>query len=140
MSTLEIVTGIFLLSGTLCCMIGGLGLVRLPAFFERTHAGGLADTMGASLCLVGLVIYTCGMDVPIWVEAGTQYKALIVIKLLSIGALLLITSPIAGHALAKAAYEHGVGGSGAPVFEGVTIVTEQQENAALDAEKEESAQ
>ncbi len=134
MSALDIVTGIFVLGGTLCCMVGGLGLVRLPAFFERTHAGGLADTMGAGLCLTGMVIYTCGMDLPSWITAGTEYRALIIIKLVSIAALLLMTSPIAGHALAKAAYEKGVGGPDAPAFEGVTIVTEEQENAALEKE------
>jgi multicomponent Na+:H+ antiporter subunit G len=136
MSALDIVTGIFVLSGTLCCMIGAVGLIRLPAFFERTHAGGLADTLGAGLCLTGMLIYTCGMDLPSWIEAsaGFQYRGLIIVKLVSIAALLLVTSPIAGHALAKAAYEKGLGGPDAPRFEGVTIVTEAQEDAALEKE------
>ena len=136
MSTLEIITGVFVLSGTLCCMIGALGLVRLPAFFERTHAGGLADTMGASLCLIGLIIYTGGMELPTWIDGETKYRALIIIKLVSIAALLLVTSPIAGHALAKAAYEKGLGGPDAPEFEGVTIYTEAQEDEALKKEEE----
>jgi multicomponent Na+:H+ antiporter subunit G len=136
MSTLEIITGVFVLSGTLCCMIGALGLVRLPAFFERTHAGGLADTMGASLCLIGMIIYTGGMELPTWIDGETKYRALIIIKLVSIAALLLVTSPIAGHALAKAAYEKGLGGPDAPEFEGVTIYTEAQEDEALKKEEE----
>ncbi len=136
MSALEIVSGIFLLSGTLCCMIGALGLVRLPAFFERTHAGGLADTMGASLCIIGMIIYTCGMDLPSWIDADFKYRALVIVKLVSIAALLLVTSPIAGHALAKAAYEKGLGGADAPEFEGVTIYTEAQEDEDLKKEEE----
>lgn len=136
MSALEIVTGIFVLSGTLCCMIGALGLIRLPAFFERTHAGGLADTMGASLCIIGMIIYTGGMDLPTWIDTDIKYRALIIIKLISIAALLLVTSPIAGHALAKAAYEKGLGGPNAPEFEGVTIYTEAQEDEALKKEEE----
>lgn len=136
MSALEIVTGIFVLSGTLCCMIGALGLIRLPAFFERTHAGGLADTMGASLCIIGMIIYTGGMDLPTWIDAEIKYRALIIMKLVSIAALLLVTSPIAGHALAKAAYEKGLGGPDAPEFEGVTIYTEAQEDEALKKEEE----
>jgi len=136
MSALEIITGIFVLSGTLCCMIGALGLIRLPAFFERTHAGGLADTMGASLCIIGMIIYTGGMDLPTWIDADIKYRALIIIKLVSIAALLLVTSPIAGHALAKAAYEKGLGGPDAPEFEGVTIYTEAQEDEALRKEEE----
>jgi multicomponent Na+:H+ antiporter subunit G len=117
-------------------MIGALGLVRLPAFFERTHAGGLADTMGASLCLIGMIIYTGGMELPTWIDGETKYRALIIIKLVSIAALLLVTSPIAGHALAKAAYEKGLGGPDAPEFEGVTIYTEAQEDEALKKEEE----
>ena len=136
MNALEIVSGIFLISGTLCCMIGALGLIRLPAFFERTHAGGLADTMGASLCIIGLIIYTCGMDTPSYIDAEIKYRALIVFKLVSIAALLLVTSPIAGHALAKAAYEKGLGGPDAPEFEGVTIYTEADEDADLKKEEE----
>ena len=136
MSALEIITGIFVLSGTLCCMIGALGLIRLPAFFERTHAGGLADTMGASLCIIGMIIYTGGMDLPTWIDADIKYRALIIMKLVSIAALLLVTSPIAGHALAKAAYEKGLGGPDAPEFEGVTIYTEAQEDEALRKEEE----
>ncbi len=136
MSALEIVTGIFVISGTLCCMIGALGLIRLPAFFERTHAGGLADTMGASLCIIGMIIYTCGMDLPAWIDGDIKYRGLIIFKLVSIAALLLVTSPIAGHALAKAAYEKGLGGPDAPEFEGVTIYTEADEDADLKKEEE----
>jgi multicomponent Na+:H+ antiporter subunit G len=127
MSPVEIVAGVFLLSGAFCCVVGGIGLIRLPAFFERTHAGGVADTMGAGLCLVGMMIYTLGMDLPAWVidGDGTKYRMMVFIKLISIAALLLVTSPISGHALAKAAYEKGVGGPDAPAFEGVEIIPEE---------------
>ena len=132
MSPVEIVAGIFLIGGAFCCVVGGIGLIRLPAFFERTHAGGVADTMGAGLLLVGMMIYTGGMDLPAWVADGDglKYRIMILIKLVSIAALLLVTSPIAGHALAKAAYEKGVGGPDAPAFEGVEIIPEEDDKEA----------
>ena len=129
MSPVEIVAGVFLITGAFCCVVGGIGLIRLPAFFERTHAGGVVDTMGAGLLLVGMMIYTGGMDLPAWVAEGDglKYRVMVLIKLVSIAALLLVTSPIAGHALAKAAYEKGVGGPDAPAFEGVEIIPEDDD-------------
>ena len=76
------------------CVIGGVGLHRLPDFYSRTHAGGLTDTLGASLILLGLVL-----------QAGLT---LISVKLLMIAFLLHLTSPTATHALVKAAYSRGV--------------------------------
>lgn len=83
-----------LASGALICMIGGVGLHRLPDFYSRTHAGGLTDTLGASLILFGLVL-----------QAG---PTLISVKLVMIAFLLHLTSPTATHALVKAAYSRGV--------------------------------
>ena len=75
-------------------MIGGVGLHRLPDFYSRTHAGGLTDTLGASLILFGLVL-----------QAG---PTLISVKLVMIAFLLHLTSPTATHALVKAAYSRGI--------------------------------
>ena len=85
---------VLLSSGALICVIGGIGLHRLPDFYSRTHAGGLTDTLGASLILLGLVL-----------QAGLT---LISVKLLMIAFLLHLTNPTAPHALVKAAYSRGV--------------------------------
>ena len=107
MSILEIIGSVFLLSGTLVCIIGGIGIVRLPNFFARIHAASVPDTLGAGLCLLGMVVLTCGLTH----EQGYDAKliALIIVKLISIGIFIFITSPISGHALAKSAYRDGVG-------------------------------
>ena len=84
----------FLVSGALICVIGGVGLHRMPDFYCRTHAGGLTDTLGASLILFGLAF-----------QAG---PTLVSVKLLMIAFLLHLTSPTATHALVKAAYSRGV--------------------------------
>ena len=94
MSAFETVSGVLLGLGTFFCITGGVGLLRLPDFYSRAHAGGLPDTLGATLILAGLVLL-----------AGPN---LIAVKLVMVGVLLHVTSPTGAHALAKAAYSRGV--------------------------------
>ena len=91
---LDIVTWIFLLGGSFFAVVGGVGIVRLPDFFTRLHGGGITDTMGAALILVGLMF-----------QAGWS---LALVKLVMILGFLWITSPTACHALAQAALADGL--------------------------------
>ena len=90
----EIVSWICLVAGSLFCVVGGIGLLRLPDFYTRMHASGITDTLGAGLILVGLMFH-----------AGLN---LVMVKLLLILFFLWITSPTSTHALASAALGHGV--------------------------------
>ena len=90
---LDIASWACLSLGALMCVIGGVGLLRLPDFYSRTHAATITDTMGAGLVLLGLAL-----------QAG---PTLIAVKLGLIGVFLWLTGPAATHALAKAAYAHG---------------------------------
>jgi multicomponent Na+:H+ antiporter subunit G len=90
----EVAVWFCLVTGSVFCMIGGLGMLRMPDFYTRTHAASLTDTLGATLILVGLAIYS-GLN-------------LITVKLFFVLALLYITSPTAAHALVKAAYAKGL--------------------------------
>ena len=110
---LQIVGASILLIGTFVCIFGAIGLLRLPNFFARTHGASITDTLGATLCLVGMVVFTFGMD------ESLKFNLLVIVKLVSIGVFLLVTSPIAGHALTRAAYRKGLGGEGAPDLETV---------------------
>lgn len=94
MSGVDILSWAFLGAGSFLCVSGALGLLRLPDFYARLHAGGVIDTGGASLVLVGLML-----------QAGFS---LIAVKLLFILAFLLITSPTATHAIAHAAGSRGL--------------------------------
>lgn len=91
---LEILTWVFLATGALFCVIGGVGLFRMPEFYSRTHAASLGDTLGAGLILVGLMFAAPSL--------------LVVVKLGFVLAFLWFTSPIATHALVKAAYARGL--------------------------------
>lgn len=90
----DLISWICLLAGGAFAVIGALGLVRMPSFFTRMHAASVTDTLGAGLILLGLVV-----------QAGFTLTAL---KLAVLGLLIFFTSPVATHALAKAALARGV--------------------------------
>ena len=54
---IDILSGFFLVSGAIFCVISGIGLIRMPDFYARSHAAGIGDTLGAGLILIGLMIY-----------------------------------------------------------------------------------
>jgi multicomponent Na+:H+ antiporter subunit G len=83
-----------LVAGGTFCIIGTIGLIRMPEFFTRIHAASVTDTLGAGLILVGLVL-----------QAGFT---LVAAKLLMIGVLILFTTPTATHALARAGLARGL--------------------------------
>ena len=80
--------------GSFFCVVGGLGLLRLPDFYTRIHAGGVTDTLGASLVILGLSF-----------QAGFS---LITVKLILILGFLWLTSAITAHAVTKAALAQGL--------------------------------
>jgi multicomponent Na+:H+ antiporter subunit G len=90
-NALTIVLAVF---GALFFLVGTLGLLRLPDFFCRTHAATKCDTIGAGSLLVALSVYN-GLDASTW-------------KILALAALVLLTSPTIGHALARAAHRTGL--------------------------------
>ncbi len=51
--TLFIIGRACLLLGSIFAVIGGIGLLRLPDFYSRMHGGGITDTLGAGLILIG---------------------------------------------------------------------------------------
>jgi multicomponent Na+:H+ antiporter subunit G len=87
---LDILTGLLLLGGGAFVVIGALGVLRFPDFYTRTHAAGVTDTLGADLILLGLLL-----QAP---------DAMTAIKLLLIILFFLLTSPVATHSVAHAAF------------------------------------
>lgn len=91
---LDALSWFLILLGCFFALAGAVATLRLPDFFTRLHGGGMTDTMGAGMILLGL-----------GVQAGWS---LILVKLLMIALFLFITSPTACHALAQAALAHGL--------------------------------
>jgi len=91
---------LLLAAGGLACLTGALGVLRMPDFYTRLHAAGLAETVGAGAILGGLML-----------QAGWS---LVTVKLAILGLLIFFTSPAAGHALARAAFGGGLAPQLAP--------------------------
>lgn len=91
---IDLISWAMLLGGGLFCIVGAIGLLRMPDFYTRMHAASVTDTLGAVLILGGLML-----------QAGFT---LVAAKLLIIGMLLFFASPTASHALARAAMARGL--------------------------------
>ena len=90
----DILSWILLITGAAFMLLSALGMIRLPDFFTRLHGASLADTGGAALMLLGLML-----------QAGFT---LVTVKLVLIGVFLFFTSPTATHAVAHAALIGGL--------------------------------
>ncbi len=93
-AVLDILSAVSLAGGAFFCLVGGIGLLRMPDFYTRMQAASVTETLGAALILLGLMI-----------QAGLT---LVSAKLAMIGLLLLLASPTATHALARAALMSGL--------------------------------
>ena len=93
-AAIEVLSLLCLAAGAFFCLVGGIGLVRMPDFFTRVHAASVTETLGAGLLLLGLIL-----------KAGLT---LVSVKLAIIGILIYFASPTASHALAKAALIAGI--------------------------------
>jgi len=83
-----------LAAGGFFCVVGAIGMLRMPDFYTRMHAASLVETLGAGLILAGLAL-----------QAGFT---LVAAKLVVIGLLIFFASPTATHALARAALTRGL--------------------------------
>ena len=83
-----------LVAGGLFCVVGAIGMLRMPDLYTRMHAASVIETLGVGLILLGLLL-----------QAGWT---LVAVKLLMVGLLIFFASPTATHALARAAMGRGL--------------------------------
>jgi len=79
--------------GTAFLLLAAVGVVRMPDLFTRLQASSKAGTLGAALLLGGAAVFFA--DGPITVRLGM------------IGVFLVLTAPVAAHALARVGYLAG---------------------------------
>ena len=92
--TIDLISWICIIAGSLLGIIGGIGMHRLPDFYSRLHAAGITDTLCAALFLLGLGL-----------QSGFT---LVTFKLFLIFVFIFLTSPTASHSLANAALLGGL--------------------------------
>ena len=88
MEALCFVLGIaFILMGLLVFVIQLIGVYKFKYILNRMHAAGMGDTMGISLCLLGVIILF-----------GINFTSL---KIALIIAFLWLASPVSSHLIAR---------------------------------------
>jgi multicomponent Na+:H+ antiporter subunit G len=97
-AAVHIASWALILAGGAFCLVGALGILRMPDFYTRVHAASVTDVVGSFAILLGLGL-----------QAGLS---LVAVKLIFIALLIFFTSPAATHALVKAALERGIAGIG----------------------------
>ena len=96
MSDLRVLAYVAIGTGLAFDLFGAIGLVRLPDIYNRLQAATKCVTLGTCLILFGVFLYF----------VGSQNDA--AAKALMCAVFLLLTSPVAAHALARGAHISGV--------------------------------
>ena len=85
---LEILGVAALLFGLFFCAVGVIGVIRMPDSLTRLHASGKVATLG----LFGLLLGAALLMPSTW------------LRILALGLFVLLTSPVATHAIAASVY------------------------------------
>lgn len=89
---LQLIALVAVIIGTAFSLVGVIGLIRLPDVYTRLHATGKVGVFGVVLLLIAAAA---------WTPLGWG-RALLLI------ALLMLTGPVAAHAISSAAYRIGI--------------------------------
>ena len=90
-TVLDVIGGVLLFLGLTLMTISLYGILRRPDTYGQLHAQGLATGPGVIAVLASSI--------------GTENAAIITFAVLAIG-FVTLTSPVSGHAIARAAHEH----------------------------------
>jgi multicomponent Na+:H+ antiporter subunit G len=109
---IEIAIGVLWMVGSAFALVAAVGVLRMPDVFTRMQASTKASTLGLGCLAVGAAL-----------QMGDAASA---IRLVSIVAFLLLTTPVSAHVIARAAYRAGV-----PLWDG-TVLDERQRDLGND--------
>lgn len=100
------VTGLLALIGATLVLLAAVGVIRMPDLFTRMQAATKATTLGLGCLLACAAIELADFSS--------------IVRAISIGAFVMLTSPVSTHVIARAAYLTHV-----PLWKG-TVVNEWQ--------------
>jgi multicomponent Na+:H+ antiporter subunit G len=104
----DMLTAIVWAAGPVFALLAAIGLLRMPDVFTRMQASTKASTLGLGCLLIGAALQLG--------DVGS------LIRVASIGAFILLTTSVAAHVIARAAYLADV-----PLWEG-TVLDERGRN------------
>lgn len=83
-------TGVLALMGATLVLLAAIGIVRMPDLFTRMQAATKASTLGLGCLLAAGAVALADVSA--------------IMRLISIGAFIMLTSPVSNHVIARAAY------------------------------------
>ena len=95
---IRILIDIFLVAGCLFALAGTVGILRMPDSYSRMQSGTNITTFG----MLGVAI--AGLLYSIFVAKN----AAMAVKILIIAGAVLLTNPVSGNAISRAAYKYGI--------------------------------
>jgi len=90
----DLAIAVLLCLGSGFMLLGAVGVFRFPDLYSRVQASAKAATLGVALMILALAIH--------FSDFGITVSSLLVIG------FFLLTAPVAGHMIARAAYFSGV--------------------------------
>lgn len=93
---LNLVISLFILSGSFFLLSSSIGVVRFPDVYTRLHAATKASTLGIAGILIGAFLYLYA------------FHSVVSGKLLLAIVFSMLTAPVAGHMISRAAHRNGV--------------------------------
>jgi multicomponent Na+:H+ antiporter subunit G len=112
----DILTVVSWVAGAAFALLAALGVLRMPDVFTRMQASTKASTLGLGCLLIGVAL-----------QLGDFAS---VIRVVSIIAFVLLTTPVAAHVIARASYRADV-----PLWDG-TVLDERRRDSDRVAQEE----
>jgi len=92
----DVLTGVFTVIGVFFTVVAAIGLIRFPDIYTRAHAASKSATLGVMFVLFAALLH-------VWVDQRI-FDARLVLGLF----FVLLTAPVGGHLIARAAHAQGV--------------------------------
>lgn len=94
--TYEFIVGLFIVVGALLTLAATIGAIRFPDVYTRNHAISKSTTLGVTMILVGTLLYFFLFE--------EHFNSRLVLAIM----FILMTAPVSGHLIGRAAYNSGV--------------------------------
>ncbi|MDD4850970.1 MAG: monovalent cation/H(+) antiporter subunit G [Gemmiger sp.] len=92
-----ILMAVCLAGGVFFAAVGVIGMLKFPDFFARAQASTCITTLGTIGAVVAGIIYAGVMGL----------EAIVFVKLVLIGLMVMVSSAVSAHALDKGTYKRG---------------------------------
>jgi multicomponent Na+:H+ antiporter subunit G len=112
-TVVDVISAVLMLAGAAVVVIAAIGLHRMPDVYSRMHVATKPATLGIALCLAGSAV---NAD-----SASTATKLVLAIV------FQLVTTPVAGHLLGRAAHASQVPQSKFTTIDELVLGTEGTE-------------